>query len=58
MAQRCLRRTEFEASEIKMRRLMASAAFADYIRSKNRNLEHPAELRLALDIDRRKLLKS
>jgi hypothetical protein len=41
-----------------MSRLMASPAFADYIRSKKRNLEHPAELRLALDIDRRKLLKS
>jgi 8-oxo-dGTP pyrophosphatase MutT (NUDIX family) len=53
-----LRRIEFEASEIKMRRLMASPAFADYIRCKKRNLEHPAELRLALDIDRRKLLKS
>jgi len=52
-----LRRTEFEASEIKMRRLMASTAFAGYIRSKKRNLEHPGELRLALNIDRRKLLR-
>jgi hypothetical protein len=52
-----LRRIEFEASEIKMRRLMASTAFAGYIRSKKRNLEHPAELRIALNTDRRKLLR-
>lgn len=50
-----LRKIEFE---IKLRRVMASTAFADYIPSKKRNLEHPAELRLALNIDRTKLLKS
>ena len=52
-----LRRIEFEASEIKMRRLMASTTFADYIRSKKRNLEPPAELRLALNVGRRRLLR-
>jgi 8-oxo-dGTP pyrophosphatase MutT (NUDIX family) len=52
-----LRRIEFEASEIKMHRLMASAALADYIRSKKGILEPPAALRLGFNTVRRRLLR-
>ena len=52
-----LHRVDFEASEIKTRRMVASAAFADYIRGKKENFDYPAALRLALNSDKRRLLR-
>ena len=52
-----LKRVEFEASQIKMRRLMAGAVLSGFVRGSKRDLEQSATLRVAVNADRRKLLR-